>query len=93
LIRARVDSNQKEIVAALRKCGYSVYCTHTVGKGFPDLVIGAKNRNFLFEVKDGKKTKSQKKLTEKENDFFQSWNGQVSIIESVEDALHIINNS
>jgi Holliday junction resolvase len=93
LIRARVDANQKDIVKALRQCGYSVYCTHTVGKGFPDIVVGAANRNYLFEIKDGAKTKSQKKLTEKETDFFQSWTGQVSIIENINDALLIIKNS
>jgi Holliday junction resolvase len=89
-IRARVDDNQKKIVEQLRRCGYSVYCTHAVGKGFPDIVVGAANRNYLFEIKDEKKTASQKKLTEHEEKFFQTWSGQVSIIESAEDALLII---
>lgn len=92
-IRARVDDNQKDIVKALRQCGYSVLCSHTLGKGAPDIIVGARGRNFLFEIKDNKKKPSQKKLTECEVDFHQSWSGQVSVIETIEDALIIINRS
>ena len=90
---AKVDANQKKIVEQLRRCGFSVAHTHTIGKGFPDIICGSQNKNFLFEIKDGGKTKSQKKLTEDEEKFFQSWNGQISIIETIEDALLIINQN
>jgi hypothetical protein len=38
--RKRVDRNQPEIVDALRQAGASVGHTHTVGQGFPDIVVG-----------------------------------------------------
>lgn len=93
MLNGRVDRNQKEIVTGLRRCGYSVAVTSNVGKGFPDIVCGVANKNFLFEIKDGEKPKSKKKLTEAEEKFFESWNGQVSIIESLDDAIIFINQN
>jgi len=49
--RAKVDANQKQIVNALRKCGYSVLHLHTLGKGAPDIVVGVSGMNYLFEIK------------------------------------------
>jgi len=86
----RTDSNQTEIVTALRKVGCSVAITSAIGKGFPDLVVGWKGRNFLFEVKDGEKTPSRKKLTPDEEKFHKFWFGTVSIVENVDDALRLI---
>ena len=67
--RARVDANQKEIVAKLRKFGCSILHTHQLGKGAPDIIIGYNNLNYLIEIKDGSKTKSQQKLTPDELNF------------------------
>lgn len=36
---ARTDANQPEIVKALREHGFHVAHTHTIGKGFPDVVV------------------------------------------------------
>ena len=59
----RTDANQKKIVELVRQLpGASITSTHTIGKGFPDLVIGYKGINYLIELKDGAKPKSQKKL-------------------------------
>jgi Holliday junction resolvase len=88
---AKIDANQKQIVDQLRKCGFTVLHLHTLGKGAPDIAVGAFNKNYFFEIKDAEKPKSKKKLTEDEEKFHQTWNGQISIIESIEDALHIIN--
>ncbi len=84
---AKIDDNQAEIVDALRKLGVSVWSTAALGKGFPDLVCGYRGKNYLFEVKDGAKPLSARKLTEDEARFFGSWNGQVNVIESIDDAL------
>jgi Holliday junction resolvase len=92
-LKARIDGNQKKIVEQLRRCGYAVLHLHQIGKGCPDIMVGANNRNFLFEIKDESKPKSQKKLTEHEEKFFQTWTGQVSVIESIEDAVHIIKST
>ena len=88
----RTDANQAEIVYRLRKIqGLSVTSTHTIGKGFPDLIIGYKNQNYLVELKDGSKWSSQKKLTADELVFHQTWKGQVCVCECYDDILRLIN--
>ena len=87
----RTDANHKEIVDAIRKIPFlSVFSTHAIGKGFPDIVIGYKGINYLVEIKDGAKTKSQKKLTEDEIKFHQSWFGQIIVCECVKDVLQLL---
>ena len=49
---ARVDSNQAQIVRALRDVGIHVFVTSGVGDGFPDLVaVRRDGRVILLEVK------------------------------------------
>jgi hypothetical protein len=87
----RTDSNHVEIIKALRKIpNLSVFSTHEVGKGFPDIVIGYKGINYLIEIKDGKKPPSARKLTDSEVKFHQDWNGQISIIKNLDELLQII---
>ncbi len=88
----KIDANQKQIVSNLRRLGYSVYSTASLGDGFPDIIVGIKNQNFLFEIKDGTQVKSKQKLTELEQKFFDSWKGQVSKIGSLEEILEVIEN-
>jgi len=89
----RTDANQKKIVEMVRKLpGASITSTHTIGKGFPDLVIGYKGINYLIELKDGSKPKSQKNLTPDEVEFHMKWNGQIAICENFEDILKILKN-
>ena len=82
---ARVDANQKEIVKALRAAGASVQHLHTVGKGCPDLLVGFRWQNFLFEVKY-----EEGSLTKAESEWIGEWYGQVEVIDSAEMALEII---
>lgn len=89
-LKARTDDNQKLIVEQLRKLGVSVAVTSMLGKGFPDLVLGYQNRNFLVELKDGAKPKSQKGLTMDEAKFFTAWKGQCDKCESLEEVCKII---
>jgi hypothetical protein len=86
----RTDSNQREIVDALRKCGASVFILSNVGKGCPDLLIGMNGKNFLAEIKDGSKPPSGQKLTEREQVFFNSWKGQVCLLRSIDEVLQLI---
>jgi hypothetical protein len=86
----RIDANQNEIVTALRKVGCSVAITSSLGKGFPDIVVGWKGRNYLLEIKDGSKTPSQRKLTPDEQKFHDFWFGDIKIVESVDDALRAV---
>ena len=64
-----------------------------MGDGFPDLVVGSGQRNYLFEVKDPSTPLSQRKLTRGEEFFKNKWNGQYAVIETVDDAIVIINGS
>ena len=75
----KTDLNQKEIVQGLRALGYSVRPTHTLGHGFPDLVVGKQGKNLLVEVK-----RAGEGLTPDEKDFFQIWQGAVIVGISVE---------
>ncbi len=87
----KTDSNQKRIVAALRKMGCSVAVLSDVGKGFPDILVGINGKNILMEIKDGEKPPSQRKLTPGEIAFHDKWRGQVVVVESVDQIIEIIN--
>ena len=60
---ARVDANQSEIVAALRKAGVFVQILSAVGEGVPDLLTAYNGLWSLLEVKDSAKSPSAQKLT------------------------------
>jgi len=87
---AKIDSNQNEIVEALRRCGASVLITSQLKNCF-DILVGYNGINYIVEIKDGKKPPSQRKLTQGEIKFRDNWRGgKYYVIESVEDALKMI---
>ena len=88
---AKVDANQAIITQALRQMGATVTPTHTVGNGFPDLAVGFQGVTLLVEIKDGSKPPSKRKLTPDEQEWHDNWRGQVAIVESVEDAIELLN--
>lgn len=53
---------------------------HTVGRGCPDLLVGFNGTNYLFEVKDGEKPPSQRKLTPDEDAWHFMWLGRVEVV-------------
>jgi hypothetical protein len=83
----KVDDNQPEIVETLRRCGFSVACTHIIGKGFPDLAISKHGITMLAEVKDGRKRKSSRRLTGDEKTFRENWKAEIPILETEDDVL------
>lgn len=83
-LRARVDTNQKQIVAALRGVGASVWVTSMVGRGAPDLVVWYRQL-YLMELKEGKG-----ELTPDEAEWIARFKGPVHIVRSVDEALQII---
>jgi hypothetical protein len=89
---AKVDANQAEIVAALRKIGASVQPLHAVGAGCPDLLVGWRGITTLLEVKDGKKPPSARKLTEDQVRWHAEWRGQVTVVETIEQAIEAVTN-
>ena len=86
----RVDANQPDIVRDLRQVGASVAHTHMVGQGFPDIVVGFRGQNYLFEIKDGAKPPSKRKLTPDEEQWHLAWNGQVTVVKNINEALAAI---
>lgn len=80
-MNAKTDRNQKDIVDALRKAGFSVQCLSAVGKGFPDLLVGFDFENYLIEVKDGLKAK----LNDDQVIWHNKWNGHVTVIHNMEE--------
>jgi len=89
---ARVDSNQWNIVDALRKAGAKVTLLHQVGGGCPDVLVTRKDKSFaLLEIKDGEKPPSARKLTPDEQAWHDAHEGSpVYVITSVDDALHVL---
>ena len=81
---AKVDKNQREIIAALKQIGCTV---HVLGQPV-DLIAGRGARNWLIECKSrtGKKTPGQV-------EFFANWKGQVRIVRSAQEAVDLINES
>lgn len=87
---AKKDANQDDIVSGLRAIGATVAITHMLGDGFVDIVVGFRGFNYLLEIKDGSKPPSRRKLTPDEQTFHEGWNGQIDIVESVDDAYRAI---
>lgn len=79
---AKVDENQPAIVEALRKAGVWVLHLHAVGKGCPDLLIWAKNRYALMEVKV-----PGEKINKEQTEFIATSPGEIHVVHSVEEAL------
>lgn len=87
---AKVDANQREVVAALRGAGASVQLLHAVGEGCPDLLVGYGGTNYLIEVKDGQKSPSHQKLTPQQEIWHRDWRGHRVVVNSPEAALAAI---
>ncbi len=81
----RVDSNQREIVEALRQIGASVEPIHMVGRGVPDLLVGFRGQTFVLEVKA-----RTGRLTADELDWHLRWRGQKAVVRSADEALKAI---
>lgn len=85
----KIDANQNAIVHDLRKAGASVWITSGLGTGV-DIVVGFRGVNWLMEVKDSNQPPSKRRLTDDEKGFHLGWRGQVTIVETSEQALRII---
>ena len=85
---ARVDKNQKEIVAALRKVGAKVKHVYMV-KNLFDILVYYKGKTYNVEIKDGLKSKlTSGELKCKED--LETVGVKYWVIRSVEDALNMI---
>ena len=87
---AKVDVNQPDIVKAARAVGASVQTLHTIGKGCPDLLIGYRGVNLVWELKDGLLVPSKQVLTPDEIEWHAGWRGDARVVSSVAQALLIL---
>ena len=85
---AKIDSNQPEIVDALRGIPGV-----TVQVGMDDILVGHKGRNYWFEIKEpgfvSKKTGSVLKsgIKDSQHKLLEHWTGHYSIVWNVDQIL------
>jgi Holliday junction resolvase len=90
-LAAKTDANQTQVISALRAAGAKVESLAAVGKGVPDLLCQYKGTFYLIEVKDGRKTPSQRKLTEDQVKWHSEWKcAFLGVVESPDEALKFI---
>jgi Holliday junction resolvase len=84
---ARIDTNHKEIVKALREAGASVISMASLKHGTPDILVGYAGETLLMEIKKDAKAK----FTPDQIDFMGKWKGgAVSRVDSVDAALRAL---
>jgi Holliday junction resolvase len=79
---AKKDDNQRSIVRDLVTIGFSVWETHQLGSGKPDLVIALRGETAVVEIKSEKG-----KLNEQQSDFFKLWQGKKIVARCTSDVL------
>ena len=88
---AKIDANHEQVVSALRAAGASVQSLAGVGKGVPDLLVGFQGKTLLMEVKDGRKTPSERRLTEDQVKWHGAWRGgPLAVVDGVDAALRML---
>lgn len=87
---ARVDANQDAIVTALRAAGASVQSLAAIGKGCPDLLVGFRGANWIFECKNGAKSPGNRPLTIDQQAWLRDWEGTVAVVLNPDSALRLI---
>lgn len=81
---ARRDSNEREIVDALRRAGCTV--DFLSGAYIPDLLVGYAGLNFLVEVKT-----ATGDLRPGQRDWHQRWAGMTLVVRSPKEAIDEVN--
>ena len=82
---ARIDTNHKEIVKALRDAGATVVSLASMKHGCPDLLVGYET--LLMEIKRDAKAK----FTPDQLSFMATWKGgAVSRVDSVDAAIRAL---
>ena len=74
----------------MRSCGYSVEVLSAVGKGCPDIIVGAHGMNYFLEIKDGAKPPSARKLTPEQIKWHSAWAGQIDVVCSLDEAIAVV---
>jgi Holliday junction resolvase len=84
---ARIDTNHKEIVKALRDAGATVVSLAAMKHGCPDLLVGYAGETVLMEIKRDAKAK----FTPDQLEFLGKWKGgAISRVDSVDAAIRAL---
>ena len=83
---ARIDDNQKEVVALFRKLGWTVLIISQL-KNCCDIIVSKSGRTVAIEIKDGSKPPSARKLSEGEIKFRDAWQGDYSLVICNDDVI------
>ena len=87
----RTDANQGKIEGCLRDIpGVSVVSINQVGGGVPDILVGYRGRNYLFEIKDPDQPLNKRKLKNPQKTFHMEWRGQIAVVETFGEIFAII---
>ncbi len=82
----RRDENEADIVKALESIGCTVYPLDMPC----DLLCARGGFNILLEIKNPAKPKKDRQKTKMQKRFFASWNGQVDVAETSEQAIAVV---
>jgi len=85
----RTDANQTEIIKHFNDSACSVLNISSL-KNCCDIIVSKHGRSIFVEIKDGKKPKSQRKLTDGEIKFKEETQGAWRLVESEKDADKVI---
>ncbi|HEY0545301.1 MAG TPA: hypothetical protein VGC91_08005 [Pyrinomonadaceae bacterium] len=92
----KVDASQTQLVQVFRALGLTVAITSGVGDGFPDIVVGGLMPCVCGSQRRVKQTKiveiktPKGILTPDQKEFHAIWRGQLDVIRTEEDVLHLI---
>jgi len=85
---ARKDENHKEISKTFSKLGWSVLDISNL-KNCADLVVGKRKHTIIIEIKNGSNPPSRQKLTTGEESFHAKWNGDIRIVNCIQDVIDL----
>lgn len=86
---AKLDDNHKEIVSAFERFGCSVLDIHAL-PNCADIVVGKNFKCMVIEIKDGKKSSSERELTAGEKKFRDRWLGGYCVVEDLSDVIAVV---
>jgi len=89
------DANHQNIIKFIRSIGGVVLDCKSLINAF-DILVGYKGKLFIMEIKDGKKSPSQRKITPGEmrcKEMFESVGCDYHVVFCEEDVLKVLNES
>lgn len=91
-VRAKVDGNHAEIIAAIRAIGGQAQSIANIGGGSPDVLAAFRGVWYVLEIKDGALPPSKRQLTPDEAAWHARYGAvaPVYIVNSIAEALHVL---